>query len=60
MQFLRVTLYWGRKQRHKPPQSVLVEAQLLYDHGYRNINLSDDHFTGHRKRTSELLEMLAA
>lgn len=58
--FCDVIQYLGRKQRHKPPQTVVAEAQLLYDHGYRSINLSDDNFTVHRKRTRELLEMLAA
>ncbi|MBW4973145.1 B12-binding domain-containing radical SAM protein [Roseovarius mucosus] len=58
--FCDVIQYLGRTQRHKPPEKVIEECQLLYDHGYRNISLSDDNFTVYRKRTRELLEVLAA
>lgn len=58
--FCDVIQYLGRTQRHKSPERVIEECQLLYDHGYRNISLSDDNFTVYRKRTRELLEVLAA
>lgn len=57
--FCDVIQYLGRTQRHKPPARVIAESQLLYNHGYRNISLSDDNFTVYRKRTRELLDVLA-
>lgn len=57
--FCDVIQYLGRVQRHKPIANVLAEAQVLYDLGYRSINLSDDNFTVHRKKSRVLLEGLA-
>lgn len=57
--FCDVIQYLGRVQRHKPIENVLAEAQVLYDLGYRSINLSDDNFTVHRKKSRVLLEGLA-
>ncbi len=58
--FCDVIQYFGRTQRHKPTEAVIAEAQSLYDHGYRSINLSDDNFTVFRQRTRSLLDALAA
>lgn len=57
--FCDVIQYLGRVQRHKPIENVLAEAQVLYELGYRSINLSDDNFTVHRKKSRVLLEGLA-
>ncbi|WP_186399975.1 radical SAM protein [Stappia sp. P2PMeth1] len=57
--FCDVIQYLGRVQRHKPIANVLAEAQVLYDLGYRSINLSDDNFTVNRKKSRVLLEGLA-
>ncbi|QGZ35077.1 radical SAM protein [Stappia indica] len=57
--FCDVIQYLGRVQRHKPIEKVLAEAQVLYDLGYRSINLSDDNFTVNRKKSRVLLEGLA-
>ncbi len=58
--FCDVIQYLGRKQRHKPIDKVLAEAQDLYDHGYRLISLSDDNFTVNRRKSRALLEGLAS
>lgn len=58
--FCDVIQYLGRKQRHKPAEAVVREAQVLYDHGYREISLSDDNFTVYRQRTRALLAELIA
>lgn len=57
--FCDVIQYLGRVQRHKPIEKVLAEAQVLYDLGYRSVNLSDDNFTVNRKKSRVLLEGLA-
>jgi len=57
--FCDVIQYLGRVQRHKPGHQVVEEAQNLYDHGYRSINLSDDNFTVNRRKSRALLEALA-
>ncbi|HAE50373.1 MAG: hypothetical protein CMO30_03265 [Tistrella sp.] len=59
-EFCDVIQYVGRVQRHKPVDAVLTEVQLLYDHGYRNVNISDDNFTVYRQRTHALLDALIA
>ena len=58
--FCDVIQYLGRVQRHKPIDRVLAEIQVLYDFGYRQINLSDDNFTVYRQRTRDLLTAIAA
>lgn len=58
--FCDVIQYLGRVQRHKPPESVILELQQLYDLGYRSINLSDDNFTAYRQRARTLLQALDA
>lgn len=58
--FCDVIEYLGRSQRHKPPERVVEELQVLYDVGYRTIHLSDDNFTVYRRRTRGLLEALAS
>ena len=58
-EFCDVIQYLGRKQRHKPIENVLTEADTLYSHGYRTTFLADDNFTVYRRRAKELLEALA-
>lgn len=58
--FCDVIQYLGRVQRHKPDENVIAEIQVLYDHGYREIQLSDDNFTVYRARTRKLLTAIAA
>jgi hypothetical protein len=58
-EFCDVIQYLGRKQRHKPIELVLTEADALYGHGYRTTFLADDNFTVYRRRAKELLEALA-
>ncbi len=50
--------YMGRKQRHKPPEHVLKELEVLYHLGFRNIFLADDNFTAHRPKAREMLQAL--
>ncbi|MEP4980394.1 radical SAM protein [Ascidiaceihabitans sp.] len=57
--FCDVIQYLGRVQRHKPDDKVIAEIQLLYDHGYREIQLSDDNFTVYRSRSKQLLKAIA-
>jgi radical SAM superfamily enzyme YgiQ (UPF0313 family) len=57
-EFCDVIQYLGRKQRHKPIDSVLRELDVLYQAGYRTVFLCDDNFTVHRSRTKELLAAL--
>jgi hypothetical protein len=58
-EFCDVIEYLGRKQRHKPVDAVLVELDLLYQHGYRRVFIADDNFTASRARARELLEALS-
>jgi radical SAM superfamily enzyme YgiQ (UPF0313 family) len=54
-EFCDVIQYLGRKQRHKSPEQVLAELDVLYDIGYRFVFLADDNFTVYRARAKELL-----
>ena len=58
-EFCDVIMYLGRKQRHKEPDQVIAELDVLYEIGYRMIFLSDDNFTVYRRRAKELLTALA-
>ena len=58
--FCDVIQYVGRKQRHKPADAVIAEANVLHDLGYRHIMLSDDNFTVYRRRTLDLLAKITA
>lgn len=51
--------YVGRHQRHKPPQRVLQELEVLYRLGYRSVFLADDNLTAHKTRARQLLTALA-
>ncbi len=57
--FCDVIQYVGRKQRHKPADSVIAEANTLYKFGYRHIMLSDDNFTVYRRRSMDLLKEIS-
>lgn len=58
-EFCDVIAYLGRHQRHKPPERVLEELDVLYGLGYRSVFLADDNFTVYRARTKELLQHMA-
>jgi radical SAM superfamily enzyme YgiQ (UPF0313 family) len=57
-EFCDVIQYLGRKQRHKEPDQVIRELDVLYRAGYREVFLADDNFTVYRKRASDLLAAL--
>jgi hypothetical protein len=54
-EFCDVIQYLGRKQRHKSPEQVLAELDVLYKLGYRSVFLADDNLTVYRARAKELL-----
>ncbi len=58
-EFCDVIQYLGRRQRHKPVESVLAELDVLYNLGYRRVFMADDNFTAYRARARELLEAIA-
>jgi hypothetical protein len=58
-EFCDVIQYLGRKQRHKPIDSVLAELDALYARGYSTVFLADDNFTAYRRRAKELLTAIA-
>jgi radical SAM superfamily enzyme YgiQ (UPF0313 family) len=57
-EFCDVIEYLGRHQRHKDPEQVCTELDVLYRHGYRNVFLADDNLTVHRARARTLLEAI--
>ena len=57
-EFCDVIQYLGRKQRHKPVGNILAELDVLYDHGYRKVFLTDDNFTVYRRRAKEVVDAL--
>lgn len=58
-EFCDVPAYVGRKQRHKSPNQVLAELDVLYRLGYRSVFLADDNFSANRRRAKALLVALA-
>lgn len=56
--FCDVIQYLGRRQRHKTPEQVIAELDMLYRHGYRRIFLADDNFTAYRQHARAVLEAL--
>lgn len=59
-EFCDVIQYQGRKQRHKSPDQVLAELDLLYRHGFRKIMIVDDNFTVHRSFARAMLRVMAS
>lgn len=57
-EFCDVIQYLGRKQRHKKPDQVIAELDVLYKLGHRAVFLADDNFTVYRRRAKELLKAL--
>jgi radical SAM superfamily enzyme YgiQ (UPF0313 family)/ubiquinone/menaquinone biosynthesis C-methylase UbiE len=57
-EYCDVIIYAGRKQRHKTPQQVMRELDVLYALGYRSIFLADDNLTANRRQARELLSAL--
>jgi len=58
--FCDVIQYLGRRQRHKDPEQVIAELEVLHRHGYRRILLADDNFTAYRRHAHAVLEALRA
>jgi radical SAM superfamily enzyme YgiQ (UPF0313 family) len=58
-EYCDVIQYAGRKQRHKEPDQVIAELEVLYKLGYRDVVLADDNLTVYRRRAKELLRALA-
>ncbi|SMH52025.1 radical SAM protein [Azospirillum agricola] len=58
--FCDVIQYLGRRQRHKDPEQVIAELEVLYRHGYRRVLLADDNFTVHRRHAHAVLAALRA
>lgn len=57
-EYCDVIIYAGRKQRHKTPQQVMRELDVLYALGYRSIFIADDNLTANRRQARELLSAL--
>ena len=57
-EFCDVVKYAGRIKRCKPIASVMKELDVLYEHGYRYIFLSDDNFTANPKYAKKLLSTI--
>ncbi len=57
-EFCDVIQYLGRKQRHKEPDQIIAELDLIYKIGHRAVFLADDNFTVYRSRAKELLKVL--
>lgn len=58
--FCDVIQYLGRRQRHKDPEQVIAELEVLHRHGYRRILLADDNFTAYRRHAHAVLAALRA
>ncbi len=58
-EFCDVIQYVGRNQRHKSPEQVIAELEVVERSGYRSVFLADDNLTAHRGRARELLRALA-
>ena len=58
-EFCDVIMYNGRKQRHKTVEQMLAELDVLHAAGFREVFLTDDNFTVHRRfaRTTSLVIM---
>ncbi|MBI4645618.1 MAG: cobalamin B12-binding domain-containing protein [Bacteroidia bacterium] len=50
----------GGKWRCRSPEHVLNEMQLLHDHGYRSVYLTDDHFLMKEKRIQDICHGIIA
>jgi len=55
-EFCDVIVYLDRRQRHKTPEQVVGELEVLYRQGYRDVFLCDDNLTAHRRRSAEILD----
>lgn len=54
-EFCDVIQYLGRIQRHKAPEQIVAELDVLYRMGFRAVFLADDNFTVYRKRAKAIL-----
>lgn len=57
-EFCDVTNYLGRKQRHKTAKQVLAELEVLRNHGYYHVFLSDDNFAVYRQHAKSIATAL--
>src|SRR5215203_5382989 len=58
-EFCDVIIYLDRRQRHKTPEQVVAELEVLYEQGYRDAFLCDDNLTAHRGRSAKILDAIA-
>lgn len=58
-EFCDVIIYLDRRQRHKTPQQVVDELEVLYEQGYRDAFLCDDNLTAHRGKSARILDAVA-
>jgi len=58
-EFCDVIIYLDRRQRHKTPQQVVDELEVLYQQGYRDAFLCDDNLTAHRGKSARILDAVA-
>jgi hypothetical protein len=58
-EFCDVIIYLDRRQRHKAPEQVVGELEVLYRQGYRDAFLCDDNLTAHRGRSAKILDAVA-
>jgi hypothetical protein len=58
-EFCDVIIYLDRRQRHKAPEQVVDELEVLYQLGYRDAFLCDDNLTAHRGRSARILDAVA-
>ena len=58
-EFCDVIIYLDRRQRHKAPEQVVAELEVLYQQGYRDAFLCDDNLTAHRGRSAKILDAVA-
>jgi radical SAM superfamily enzyme YgiQ (UPF0313 family) len=57
-EFCDVIYIYGRKQRHKPTETVVGEIQRQHELGVRTVFLADDAFEADPKYAKDLLETL--
>ena len=57
-EFCDVPVLFGRRPRHKTPEQIVCELDILADGGAPSVHFLDDNFIGDQKATRELLEHL--
>ncbi len=57
-EFCDVPILFGRHPRHKTPEQIIRELDILADGGAPSVHFLDDNFTGDAKAARELLQHL--